>query len=135
MLPAAMLCGCSKPGIERAVVTGTVTFDGQPVTQGTIRFTPVGQTETPPWGAEIIDGRYSCHGRGGVPVGTHKVEIEGYSDASPPAPLEPLGPGITRDERRRGRQFLPAKYNSETELRITIEPGSQKIQKDFDLTP
>ena len=64
--------------------------------QGTIRLIPVGQTKTPPWGAEIIDGRYSCHGRGGVPVGTHKVEIEAYGDPSRQAPLDPSLPGTIR---------------------------------------
>jgi len=31
-------------------------------------------------------------------------------------------------------QYFPEKYNVRTELEITVEPGSSKITKDFDLT-
>jgi hypothetical protein len=31
-------------------------------------------------------------------------------------------------------QYIPEKYNTRTELEITIQPGSRKITHDLDLT-
>jgi len=30
-------------------------------------------------------------------------------------------------------QYVPAKYNTSTELQITVEPGSKEIVKNFEL--
>jgi hypothetical protein len=72
-------------------------------------------------------GRSSQSGVGGVPVGTHRVEIRAFcpdEDAEP----DPLEGDLPR------KQYLPEKYNTKTEMEITIEPGSGKITKNFDLT-
>jgi hypothetical protein len=31
--------------------------------------------------------------------------------------------------------LLPAKYNTQSQLEITLEPGQGQLNKDFDLTP
>jgi hypothetical protein len=85
----AMTGGCGPSGLERAVLSGTVTYQGQPVKEGLIRFIPIKGTEGPSWGAHIIDGRYKAAGKGGVPVGTHKVEILAYR--TKPQPARPAG--------------------------------------------
>lgn len=133
-----LLCGlttvsaCSRSGIERAVVTGTVTYDGRPVEDGMIRFFPIEGTPGPMWGAVINNGEYSCHGKGGVPVGTLAVEIEAYrpagtSTARVDDPVGDLGDAVGN------RQFLPAKYNTHTTLRVEIESGTGKTELNFDL--
>ena len=127
-----MACtGCGRDGPERAVVTGKVTYCGEPVKKGIIRFKPTKGTKTPPWGANIIDGRYEAFGKGGVPVGTHKVEIMAWRDAQPKSAqaandsMDVAGGAIS------GKQYLPPKYNTRTELEITIEPGSGEVARDF----
>ena len=116
------------------MVRGTVSYEGQPVESGQIRFHPIKDTRTPMWGAYIRDGQYEAYGKGGVPVGTHRVEILAYrakSDAAraaDPPPSDPLLMGVPTD------QYLPEKYNTKTELIITIEPGSGRVTRDFDLS-
>ena len=127
-----MTAGCGSSGPERAVVSGEVTYNGQPVEKGTIRFLPTKGTETPPWGAHIVDGKYKAYGKGGVPVGTHKVEILGYRTRPGQVPTGEPPPGMTAEEAAR-EQFLPPKYNTQTELEITIEPGSGSVITDFRL--
>jgi hypothetical protein len=128
-----LLTSCGRGGLERAVVTGRVTYQGQPVTKGKIRFIPAKDTQTPMWGAFIHDGKYEARGKGGVPVGTHKVEIVAWRTnkderkASPP-------PDMTSDMPPPSKQYIPEKYNTKTELEITIPPGSGKIVRDFNLT-
>ncbi len=127
--------GCGRGKLERAVVSGKVTYQGQPVAKGKIRFIPIKGTQTPMWGAFIRDGGYKASGKGGVPVGTHKVEIVAWrtkSDVVETAntPRSDLSLGGAP----MGQQYLPEKYNTKTELEITIPPGSGKVVRDFDLT-
>jgi hypothetical protein len=94
---------------------------------------PVASSAVPMAGAEIIDGKYKVDGRGGVPIGTHKVEIDAYradptglKTGNAPPPI--MARGAPRF------QYLPKRYNFDSQLKITIEPGSREITKDFDLT-
>ena len=61
-------------------------------------------------------------------MGTHRIQIEAYRKITPrPGSSERLDP-------RASEQYLPAKYNVNTQLEITIPPGSREITKNFDLT-
>lgn len=128
-LPAA---GCRRDGPERAVVTGSVTYRGEPLAEGQIRFVPDRGSEIPTAGAFVFDGRYTADGKGGVPVGTHKVIIEAYRIVGRGQPNEGVEQSLETALAR--HQFLPPRYNAKTELEITIEPGAGRITKDFDLT-
>ncbi len=124
---SALLGGCGDRGPERVLVTGSVAYNGKPVTAGVIRFTPVAESQMPTAAAMIKDGMYKVDVRGGVPVGDCKVEIEAYhmADKSTTRMLQGAPPRI---------QYLPDRYNTNSKLQITIEPGSREISKDFDLT-
>lgn len=132
---AATLLGCGSSGPQRAIVTGRVTYRGQPVKEGQIRFFAIQGTKAPMNGAEIRDGLYTVDAKGGVVVGTHRVEIEGYR----PDPrfrelAESLPPDATELERPPPLQYIPEKYNRKSELTIRVEPGSSEITEDFNLT-
>jgi hypothetical protein len=145
-LPAALallccgaLAGCQKQSIERAVVHGKISFAGEPMPSGTIRFVPTEGTKTPPGAAQIIDGKYRVEARGGVPVGTHRIEIEAFRALSPEAAaaaetarLQAEHPHLEFPPAR--EQYIPAKYNNETELKITIPPGSGEIEHNIELS-
>ncbi len=136
VLLAAMLVGCgARDGPERVIVSGTVTYQGQPVEEGRIRFLPAKGTKVPVSGAEIVDGKYTADGRGGVPVGTHNIRIT--ARRIDPKYAE-LGDSLPRDLQDVGgppmQQYLPDKYNVKTELEITIKPGSGRVTRNLDLT-
>jgi hypothetical protein len=130
---AVLLNGCGGDrGPERAVVSGAVTYNGQTVPDGAIRFVPAAGSAMPTCGAAIVAGKYEVAAKGGVPVGTHTVQIEGYrrfanaaqsgtAESSPPAKFELQ------------EQYLPKKFNANSTLKITIAPGSGAITKNFDL--
>ena len=70
------LAGCSgRGGPERASVSGSVTLDGQPVTDGLITLYPAGGTNGPSVGGSIQDGRYSIAAAKGPYLGRYRVEI------------------------------------------------------------
>lgn len=121
--------GCGRGGPERVVVSGQVTYRGESVKHGEISFIPIKGTQAPMSAASIVNGRYDAGSNGGVPVGIHHIEIVAWHElttANVPKGM-PVG-RIPRD------LYLPAKYNTQSELEITITPGSGKIIHDFTLT-
>jgi len=123
-----VLVGCrGNEGPERVVVSGTVTYQGKPIKQGLIRFIPDANSQVPASGAEIIEGRYRADSHGGVAVGTHRIEIEGYREVS--ASMRDMPSNFAPPP-----NYLPGRYNVNSELRITIDPGSGPIVENFDLT-
>ena len=119
--------GCGRGGLQRVIVTGRVTYQGEAIANGEIRFVPTKGTQGPVSGGSIVEGVYTADGLGGVPVGTYCVEIRAFR-APKAAQLDPLGDSFLPPV-----QYLSEKYNTKTELEMTIEPGSSKITKDFDL--
>lgn len=119
LLPLALGCG---DGMNRVGMSGKVTYDGQPVVDGLIRFVPKAGTEMPLTVEPIKDGRYNTSTSGGVPAGSYKVDIRAFHPDDP----VPMGPGAPGR-----RQLLPPKYNNQTELEITLEPGQKKLEHDF----
>jgi hypothetical protein len=126
------LLGCRKTGeLEMVVVSGTVTYQGKPIEEGEIRLVPTGDTKGPTSASFIRGGHYEIIARGGVPVGTHRVEIHAARSVPGAAPVVDrpgMAPGSLPKE-----QYLPKKYNDSSELKATIESGRRKITKDFNL--
>jgi hypothetical protein len=124
---AAALQGCGGDrGPQRVAVAGTVTFRGQPVEKGQIRFVPCPGTEAPVSAAAIVDGKYEVAGSG-VPLGTHRIVVTARRVPQGSARQGPTDRGAP------GEQFIPTKYNVNSKLTITIPPGSDGIRKDLAL--
>lgn len=119
--------GCADDRLEKVVLHGTVTYQGKPLPHGQIRFLPMEGTHGPVSGGVISDGHYVADGRGGVPLGQHRVEIRAYR------PMNGKDPAAFRAEGGATEQYLPGKYNGQSILvmEITSESGSKSI--DFDL--
>jgi hypothetical protein len=127
IVAAATGCG-GGDGVARVLVSGAVTFDGKPVEKGQIRFIPAAGTTGPITIDAINAGRYTTESTGGVPLGTHRVEITGYDAAEyANAPTGPGSPPV--------RQRLPEKYNRKSELTVTLQPEAGDQPLDFNLTP
>jgi hypothetical protein len=136
---ALVAIGCRKQGIERAIVYGTVSFAGKPMPTGTIHFTPIEGTKTPPGAAQVVDGKYRVESRGGVPVGTHKIEIEAFRPLSPDSPVAIEAARIAKEHPNLDfpptrEQYVPARYNTASELTISIPAGSKVVEHNLELT-
>jgi hypothetical protein len=130
-ITTVFLSGCGgNRGPERVIVSGTVTYHGKPIAVGTIRFVPAGTSGMPASGAFIENGTYRADGQGGVPVGTSKVEIDAFRPVSRPGQPAAVAPLRGREERV---QYLPKRFNVDSQLQIKIESGSGEITKNFDL--
>jgi hypothetical protein len=118
--------GCSS-GPATSSVKGKVTFQGKPVTEGTVTF--LNPTEGGAAEAQINkDGSIAF--QGGVMPGEYLVVItppihivDTDPGKSPPAPMEKPAPDI------------PPKYRMQgtTKLRASVKPGPNEFT--FDMTP
>lgn len=106
-----LFAGCSEGGPDRGRVTGTVTWDGDPVSDATVCFLPsegrasVGTTDE--------NGFYKlayAKGQTGALLGEHKITIAHDPNDTSIVPARDL-PSVLGQRKR-------------TPLRRTVEPGS-----------
>ena len=117
-----LTAGCgSDDGL--ATVMGTVTLNGQPLADATVQFRPTSSEGASSFGRTDAEGRYklmrTVKTAGAMP-GEYIVSIR-TADT-----LFADGGDETEQEER-----VPAKYNTQSELKHAVEPGTNTI--DFDL--
>ncbi len=123
--------GC---GGDRAVVTGTVTYDGKPLPSSSLYFTSLNQG---PGGTAVADanGYYEASmtmSKKWLVPGEYSVQIHSLADALDESGLSPseLTPAL---KKALGGVRLPAKYSDakDTELTVTLTGG--RNQFNFEL--
>ncbi|MGI6416697.1 MAG: hypothetical protein ACOX1P_13580 [Thermoguttaceae bacterium] len=128
-LVAALLgicAGCG--GSSLATVQGTVTFDGEPVQQGSIAFEPADGVG-PVAGGMIEGGKYVLAGETGVTPGKKIVRITATRstgkkiEAGPPEPEGTMVDEIV--------SFIPEIYNQKSTL--TVEVATGEATHNFEL--
>jgi hypothetical protein len=115
LIAILIIAGCSKSGPDLAPVSGRVTLDGQPIVSTDVTFEPDGR-KSPSVGRTDKDGRYVLGYKRGVEgsiIGMNTVRISTVTK-------------ITG-----GAQLVPARYNTATELRREVKPGTNTF--DFEL--
>jgi hypothetical protein len=116
------LLGCSdKPSTYP--VSGTVMFDGQPVTDGDIVFRDV-EDKVGPDAGKIKDGQFTFRAK----PGKKKVEIQANR-------LKKLPSGVTgpMGQTEVPLNYIPARYNTKTELTADVTADGAN-QYEFKMT-
>jgi hypothetical protein len=109
------VAGCTGDA-KHGTVTGTVTFDNQPLPKGTISFIPT-SGETASADAQIVDGKFSQV----VPVGEKRVTISSPKVIGQRKAYDtPDSPMVDQTE-----ELLPPQYNRDSKLTLTVKPGKQ----------
>lgn len=108
-----LVSGC-QPAIETARVSGTVTINGKPVELGVIGFEPTDPAAASA-SAEIRGGQFTIES----PVGNRRISIMAYRQAK----------GLGPDGKPYQEQFLPAKYNLESDRYFEVDVGPMTDQK------
>ncbi len=118
LLPCA--CTPSAPTEDTYPVSGSVTLDGAPLAEGKIRFL------TAETGAlDVLDiqgGKFE----GQAKAGNRRVEISAFREGEPMAPFPGAEPEPTRVD------YIPARYNTESELTANVTPEGPN-QFDYEL--
>jgi hypothetical protein len=112
------LIGCGPSGSEKYTVTGTVTFDGQPVPDGHIIFAPTEPGSAPDAG-KIIQGKFELT----ATAGKKRVEIHASRESGPIDPVMGAVPRVP---------YIPARYNSASVLTAEVtKQGPRHLQFDL----
>jgi len=128
VLAGALIAGCGGSGPRRYEVSGSVSFAGAKVSEGTIAFVPVEGTQGPKAGANIQQGQYHIDRNGGPVAGRHRVEIRSFRRTGRKLPN--MGGQMVIDE---VVNELPEKYSGETsELAVAIDARAKNVF-NFDL--
>ncbi len=128
LIGLGLLVGCGRGSeLPRAAVSGKVSYQGKPVPEGMITFVPIKGAKGPTANALIREGVYEVIAAGGVPVGTHRVEVQAFR----PLNKRSNRPGFLEDMEPR-EQYLPSQYNRQSTLEITVEDKGKQT-RDFDL--
>jgi hypothetical protein len=107
--------GCSKSS-SRLGIEGEVTFDGAPLPDGKINFTPMPGTSSPTAGATITNGEFKVNSAKGVRPGQFRVEIKAIRLTGKRTKDDLSGEAIEQQA-----QYIPAKYNENSELIAEIK--------------
>jgi len=119
-----MVAGCGPGNPQgRLAISGKVSFEGQPLDQGSIQFSSVDRTSGIVSGAVIHNGSYSIEAEKGLPPGKYRVRVFSGEGAGP----EEM-PGESTEA---PKERIPAQYNTESTLEIEVSRGNATF--DFDL--
>lgn len=119
--------GCGDSA--KARVKGNVTFNGDPVEEGSISFLPAEDTQSRKASAAILNGVFDIPADRAPTPGKFKVEISWFKKTG--NKIASADPGmVAADETK---EAIPAKYNRETTLVRELVVGENKL--DFKLDP
>lgn len=120
---ASLGCGGADPKAPKLyTVSGTVTWDGQPLKDAAMVFRSSDGKNSA--GATVTDGKFTAK----LVAGTSNVQVNSLVD-SPDGKFKEENPGQRVPVKV---ELIPKKYNSETTLKIDVK-GDTKDAK-FDLT-
>jgi hypothetical protein len=123
-----LAAGCgSSDGLDRQAISGMVTLDGQPLSDGAILLEPSTQDSGTAVGATIRRGAFAIARDQGPVPGTYRVRI--YAGSGVQAPP---GKGQTDNTRRPMVERIPAVYNTRSELRAEVTTrGANRFRFDL----
>lgn len=121
--------GCNNPTM--VPVTGHVSFDGEPITNGNIRFCPLDGTPGIGAATKIIDGKYTIPPEPGMPIGSYMILVSATKEVNRSIPRPEIVNGESKMHKP-VKQYIPPKYLSRSELKVEIIPGPN--QHDLKLT-
>jgi len=111
-----VVTGCDKAS-SRFAIEGTVTLDGQPLSEGGIVFLPQQGTKGPMSGGEISNGKFFVSTDKGAFAGKFRVEVTASHKVGHKE-KDPLGNLVDEYE-----QYLPECYNRQSRLTAEITPS------------
>ncbi|MFN0199478.1 MAG: hypothetical protein ACKVT0_22225 [Planctomycetaceae bacterium] len=127
------ITGCGgNSGPSKSKIKGKVTYNGEPIAEGDISFSP-DNADGIPTAAPIRNGIYETDSRFGIAAGTYKVSIVAYKKKdnvkNELGEARPDPTGILSRE-----QILPEKFNTKSELEALTVTGTEgTIEKNYDL--
>ncbi|WP_406697956.1 hypothetical protein V5E97_03790 [Singulisphaera sp. Ch08] len=131
--------GCGSDAVDdrpREPISGTVTFDGQPLKDGTIQLQPASQKEGVASGGTVTDGHFEIPRTEGPVPGNYSVAIYAAAGTASSGSAEESSPTAPMPRARKSlaslRGMIPTRYNIETKLTAEVKSGGPNTYA-FDL--
>lgn len=107
-----------------ARLSGKVTCKGRLLPRGNIRLVPTGANGRPKetLAGCVVKGRYSF---ADVPIGSYRAEVTAFRVSGGAESEEGEVESIEAE------QYLPARYNEQSELRVAVVPGENTVDMDL----
>ena len=127
----ALWIGC-QGNDGQTPISGEVSFDGRPVAQGSIALFPMSGTPGASTGGKIEAGRYEIAAEDGPQLGgVYRVEIRASRGTGEKVETIEAPAGTLVDVYE---QYIPPRYNDDSQLQIEIKPAAGEQQYNFTLT-
>lgn len=133
---AVSVLGCGAKGPELIGMSGEVTYNGEPIKDGEIAFSPEAGTAAPPTSTAITNGKFQLPAQWALTPGTYSVAVRAYKPSEGDGKLP--GGGLDRPPVPGGipmrDQILPAKFNTKSTIeKLTVTKGQGAITKKYEL--
>jgi len=134
-------CGSDDGLGQRYQISGKVTYNGQPLSKGTINFAPV-ESDGHPAGGQIVDGAIKDVGTAstgdGVLPGKYRVAITAIEEADVSGVSKKYGGGFPDSveiakAQKKAKKLIPAKYGNAFDSGLTADVSSSNRTFNFDL--
>lgn len=120
-----LLAGCGGSSeVAKHPIQGSVTFEGQPVTVGSVNFY---SPETGSAAAATLDASGQFELNEGLPAGTYKVSVQ--------PPIQEVAAGAPEPETVQEYPQIPEKYRSDTTSGLSATVGTEGNRFEFQLSP
>jgi hypothetical protein len=123
ILAVTALCGCGRSGPERFAVSGQVSFDGAPLPDGEIVFTPDETTAGPVAAGRVENGAFEIPADRGPIAGNYTVAITAERPTGRKVRADILGEATTDQL----EQYIPESYNARTTLVAEIAADREDL--------
>lgn len=124
LLALATCAGCGEADRQnRLPVAGTVTFNGSPLSRGSIRFEPQDEPKAIVSGAMIVQGTYAIPKDRGLPPGKYLVCIHAAASAAQSSPDAAPGPNTAAS----ARELIPPEFNVKSTQVVEVQTGKNEF--------
>ena len=115
LLIAALSCFCVGCGGDGLIaVSGTISWNGEPIEKGMINFYPADPSQRP-HGSPITDGKFQFR----TSPGEKRVEVFADRPVGEPDPVMKV---------QRREQYIPTRYNEQTELTANVSESDRTFE-------
>ena len=118
--------GCDS-GIK---IHGKISVNGTPLDEAQIQFVPVTSTGGDQLGTVVSKGEYTFADPDRLKEGQYQVQIRAYKSSGKKI-WDGMGDGTNKNMVDDLKQYIPAKYNDTSELKVAIKAGNNEFNTDL----
>lgn len=114
-----------------STVAGDISFAGKPIESGSVRFFPVDGTAGAGAIAPISNGKFEIAADHGLIAGNYLVQVTATKKTGRVIRPKEVMPGDDPTPQQEELQIIPAKYNTNSNLKVELQPGDNSYAQQL----